>query len=204
MIITSTALGQALTTIVTGLRLVLRLHAARIPALAPLLLLVIHNRLGRMAQRLDRLTLLWQENRLPKPRAITPPSATAPEPRPPSPQRPYIPSGQAWLIRLAQPSAQYITHLEIFLARPDTQALVEAAPQAGRILRPLCRMLGVKLPPELRRPRRHPSCPPAPPRPTRAHPPRRKPRSLRDFLATLPRPASPEGPDFFASHVFSA
>ena len=203
MITTQTALGQALTTIVTGLRLALRLAAARVPALGPLLLLLVHNRLGRMVQRLDRLAQLWQAGTLPKPRPTRPAQANQAEPRPQSPQRPYLPAGQAWLIRLAQPTVHYISHVELFLAQPDTKALIQATPEAGRILRPLCRMLGIALPAELRRPARPlPTPPGAPPQTVRASPPRRKPRSYQEFLAALPRPAAPAGPDFHASHVF--
>ena len=191
----STALGQAFTTIATGLRLALRLAAARIPALAPLLLLIVHNRLGRMVLRLDRLALLWQEGRLPKPRPTRAPQA---EPRPQSPQRPYIPAGQAWLIRLAQPAVHSIYPVELFLARPDTQAFLQAVPQAGRLLRPLCRMLGITPPAILKRPR----MPPAPPRPVRPRAPCREPRTYQAFLATLAPPPAPAGPDFYASHIF--
>ena len=192
---TSTALGQALTTIITGLRLALRLAATRVPALAPLLLLTIHNRLGRMVLRLDRLALQWQAGTLPKPRPARPQAA---EPRPQSPQRPYIPAGQAWLIRLAQPAVHSIYPVELFLARPDTQAFLQAVPQAGRLLRPLCRMLGITPPAILQRPRPRP----APPRPVRPRAPCREPRTYQAFLATLAPPPAPAGPDFYASHIF--
>ncbi len=195
MIATSTALGQAFTNIATALRLGLRIAAARIPALAPLLLLTIHNRLGRMVLRLDRLALQFQAGTLPKPCPARPQAA---EPRPQSPQRPYIPAGQAWLIRLAQPTVHAISQVELFLARPDTHALIEAAPQAGRLLRPLCRMLGITPPAILKLPRK----PPASPRPVRPRTPRREPRTYRAFLATLAPPPAPTGPDFYASHIF--
>jgi hypothetical protein len=52
--------------------------------------------------------------------------------------------------------------LQHFLSLPEMGELVGAAPQAGRILRPLCRILGVKVPPCLalrRRPRPSPVAP---------------------------------------------
>jgi hypothetical protein len=54
--------------------------------------------------------------------------------------------------------------LEKLVEDPELQALVAAAPQLGRVLRPLCHMLAVKLPPWLRLPRR-------PRRPVEKHPP---------------------------------
>jgi hypothetical protein len=44
--------------------------------------------------------------------------------------------------------------MEWMLAQLDMQELIAAAPQMGRVLRPLCRMLGVSLPAALRPPRR--------------------------------------------------
>jgi hypothetical protein len=45
------------------------------------------------------------------------------------------------------------------MADPEMAQLVAAAPQAGRILRPLCRMLRVRRPAYLRPPRRAPAQP---------------------------------------------
>ena len=44
--------------------------------------------------------------------------------------------------------------LQHLLAQPEMQTLLDAAPQAARLLRPLCRMLAVPLPPILHRPGR--------------------------------------------------
>jgi hypothetical protein len=58
--------------------------------------------------------------------------------------------------------------LQELLADPDMAALVAAAAQAGRILRPLCRMLNAEPPPYLRlskrprRPRRETAAKPKP------------------------------------------
>jgi hypothetical protein len=57
-------------------------------------------------------------------------------------------------------------HVYALLADPDTQALVAAAPQAGRILRPLCHTIGVELPDWLKLPKRpRKPRPPKPPKP---------------------------------------
>jgi hypothetical protein len=66
------------------------------------------------------------------------------------------------------------SQLRHLLADPEMAALIEAAPQMGRLLRPLCRSLGVRLPPGL-------LPPPRAPKP-------RKPRSPQP-----PRPAPADG-----------
>jgi len=151
-------------------------HAAANRLLCALLCLV-HARLGRMLQRLDRLALRWQAGRLPTPRPPLPPRRNPGQPNPAAPParpKPVIPSGHAWLFRLAQPAAQLAPQIQQALAHPDTQALVAAAPQAGRLLRPLCRMLGIAPPPWLR-------LPPRPPRPNDTR--------QRDSRPLSPRPS---------------
>jgi hypothetical protein len=88
-------------------------------------------------------------------------------PRSPGPA-PRLPRGLGWLLRVAPEASPFATQLGAFLAEPEVIALLEAAPQLARPLRPLCRMLGVRPAPAL---------PPA----RRAPPP-------------LAAPASPRGP----------
>jgi len=122
--------------------------------------------LHRPAQRLARLIAKLQAGTLapPRPRtaATTPPVPRAPKLR--------LPNRHAWLIRLVQRTAQLYPQLEILVGRPEMAELLAAAPQAGRILRPLCRMLGIRpLAPVLR----------LPPRPRRARPPKPAPTIAR-------------------------
>src|SRR6185437_15551987 len=94
-----------------------------------------------------------------------------------------------WLLRLAGHNsykvAVYGGFLQNLLADPEMVALIAAAPQLGRVLRPLCRMLGVdpgpaRLPPRSRDPR--------PPRATgrqsnpsrRPHTPERPPSTVAE------------------------
>ena len=127
------------------------------PGLAGPLIILIWTRLRRMADRITRLAARAGAGTLPPPRS-----------RPATPRRkaspPYqrLPRGVAWLVRMVPAAAFGAGQLEALLADPGTKALIEAAPQIGRTLRPLCRMLGVDPPPALRRP------PPAPPRPAEA------------------------------------
>jgi len=136
--------------------------------------------LHRPAQRLARLIAKLQAGTLapPRPRtaATTPPVPRAPKLR--------LPSRHAWLIRLVQRTAQLYPQLEILVGRPEMADLLAAAPQAGRILRPLCRMLGIRpLAPVLRLPER-----PRPPRPVKPKPavPRITARERRALLSYSP------------------
>ena len=55
-----------------------------------------------------------------------------------------LPAQRAWLVRaLGWEAAGYGSQLQALLAEPEMQALLLQVPAAGRILRPLCRMLGV-------------------------------------------------------------
>ena len=52
--------------------------------------------------------------------------------------------------RVLPETAQFAGVLTYLLCDPETVALVEKAPQAARMLRPLCRLLGVQMPAFLR------------------------------------------------------
>ena len=56
-----------------------------------------------------------------------------------------LPLRRAWLVRaLGWEVAGYGSQLQALLAEPEMVALLTAAPGVGRLLRPLCRMLGVE------------------------------------------------------------
>lgn len=83
-----------------------------------------------------------------------------------------LPTARAWLvIALRHDAAGHASQLRHVLDRPETAALLAAAPQAVRLLRPLCHLLGLD----------HPLLKP-PPRPAPAPRPRRP----------APSPAPPE------------
>ena len=55
-----------------------------------------------------------------------------------------LPTGRAWLVReLGWEAAGYMSQLEALLADVANRAALAAAPATGRVLRPICRMLGV-------------------------------------------------------------
>ncbi len=56
-----------------------------------------------------------------------------------------LPRGLAWLLRLVPEAAVYGSQLNHLLSDPEMVALLQAAPQMGRLLRPLCQMLGIRL-----------------------------------------------------------
>lgn len=84
-------------------------------------------------------------------RALVRPAATVRTPRAradrgdPDRARPVaLPSGRGWIVReLGWEAAAYLTAMETLLAEITTRATLAAAPRTGRILRPICRMLGV-------------------------------------------------------------
>ncbi len=171
-------------TILDGLKVTLGLIAHRDARVRALLTLAWY-RIHRTINRFERLVALWQSGKLPKPR-IRAPRAKRPAPTTPTPR---LPSGQAWLVRRLQDHHvnTRASQLQYFLAHtPELAAFLAAAPQANRLLRPVCRMLGitppVPLPPRAHAPR------PARPRPKRRP---RPPRSGPPAPPTVP-PRAPE------------
>ena len=163
-------------TILDGLKVTLGLIAHRDARVRALLTLTWY-RIHRTINRFERLVTLWQSGKLPKPR---PRAARAKRPAPTTP-KPRLPSGQAWLVRRLQDHHvnTRASQLQHFLANtPELQDFLAAAPQANRLLRPLCRMLGLA-PPVPLPPRTQAT------RPTRPRPPRR---------ARPPRPSPPAAP----------
>jgi hypothetical protein len=121
--------------------------------LARPLLILLWSRLNRTVLRFAALAARAAAGRLAAPRQR--PARPAPvSPPPPRPRPPAV--GFAWLVRLVPGTAAYGSQLQYLVATPEMTALLAAAPQAGRILRPLCRMLGV--PPPAKQP---PAKPPA-------------------------------------------
>lgn len=56
-----------------------------------------------------------------------------------------LPQGFGWLLPLVPcEAACFAGQIRTMLAEPDMAALIAAAPQARRVLRPLCRMLGIE------------------------------------------------------------
>jgi hypothetical protein len=137
----------------------------------PVLNLVLH-RMLRLVGRFDRLVLKWERDQLPVPRVRAK--------RPSSPRKAaasdlhlfgpevVLPTRFGWLQKMVPAAHMGAGYLDYMLQETDSQtrALVAAAPQAGRILRPLCRILGTPIPDWLALPKRvRKARPPQPPKP---------------------------------------
>ncbi len=140
------SLSQRLTLVVQALRAAIAAHAARDRATVAVAWLVWPY-LNRLAARFAALTARVQAGKgVAVARTTSGVRAAAEGPRlqVPRPRPPGLPQGFAWLARLAPgilPLRGQVCHL---LGDPELAALLAAAPGAGRILRPLCRMLGIK------------------------------------------------------------
>ena len=133
-------LATLLTAVLKGMRLALGpyVNAAQTPVLR-----LAYDRIGRAATRFHSLFTRWQTNTLPTPR-------TRPAQSRQRAPKPYFPAGRAWLAGSTDHHVRgHASQLEHLLNHPDMPAFLTAAPQAGRILRPLCHMLGIHMPPPL-------------------------------------------------------
>jgi hypothetical protein len=107
------------------------------------LAILLWTRLRRYAALLRRLC----DNPVPAPR---PRSASRRQRPPANPARLALPRRTAWLLAPVPEAAAAAGQLRALLADPELQRRIGEEPRLGRILRPLCRSLGVKLPAPLR------------------------------------------------------
>ncbi len=174
--------------------------AARGPGgfLATPLLVLLWSRLKQASVRILRLAA--RAGTPPAPRAaLRQPAARQPVQHPPR----RLPHRAGWLLQPVPDARAIAAQLQHLLAQPDMAALLAAAPGIERLLRPLCRMLGVTrptlpprpVPPSRPAPRQAPPSPPPPPASPqsralalgRPHPGRAPPTALR--AAPSPHPA---------------
>ena len=151
--------------ILRDLRAVIGTHVVTDTLRLPLLTL-LWTHLGRTARRFESLFRKWQAGSLPNPRP-----SRAGQPRKPQPAQLRLPRTRAWVVaELGYRAAGHAGQLQHLLNDSRMVDFIAAVPQAGRLLRPLCAMLGItaspvvpavlKLPPP---PRFRPSPPPPPP-----------------------------------------
>ena len=137
-------------------------------AMEPALTVPFHRRISHMHLRLERLWLRFRAGRL------RPATLRVVTPRAGGSRKPYtlLPRKWGWLLEGGKHHAAYFTHqLHDLLTSPDMAALLEAAPQAKAMLRPLCRALAVELPWTV--------TPPRPPKPRKPRAPRPAPEPFR-------------------------
>jgi len=155
--------------------------------------ILVWSRLRRLASRFVRLAARLEAGTKP-----APPRPAAPRPKRPKPPH-RLPRGHAWLVRLVPEAASGASQLQHLLAEPEMAALIAATPQMGRLLRPLCRMLGVAPPPAIAKPPPVTGASPSRPaavRAPRASPPapRPRPRRTSSGLVALPAACGPPVP----------
>jgi hypothetical protein len=97
-----------------------------------------------------------------------------------------LPTSFAWLVRFAPEVTGYRSQLYHLLSDPEFATLLSAAPQMGRVLRPLCRMLGIRVPKDLLPPSPTGTAPRAP---GQTHP------GATPIAAQAPPPQPVPGPD---------
>ena len=185
--------------IFAGLRKVLAAYIATDRSAGPLIV-VVCNRMAGILEQVTALAARLRAGPLPPPRKRGPraPKPTQAGPKPhwrlfkdrKSGLSVLLPHKPGWLqAMLGWQAAGYTNTLRRLLEEPEMAAFLQAAPQAGRLLRPLCRMLMVKLPPVLQLPQRprRPRPRPQPPDPE-AKLPRQRDRPYRR------KPTAPAGP----------
>ena len=164
-----------LTQLLAQLRALLFAHEPTVAAARAPIFRWLHNYVARTQSRLLRLFTLWQQHRLPAPRPRRNPSAqplatpAAPQENPPA-VHPRISRSRAWLLReIGRPAAALNGLLAHLIAQPEFETFLREVPRAGRLLRPLLRILNADpMPPVLALPPR--------PRAPRPGPPRRETR----------------------------
>ena len=104
-----------------------------------LLLVAVWGRIGRMRTRMERLIARWRAGTLPAPRKSRVGEMRTPSVRTPS----IIPRTSAWLLVAVRDARAMRGQLEHLLSEAEWVEFLAAVPRAGRILRPLCRMLGI-------------------------------------------------------------
>ena len=128
--------------LLTDLRAAIAVVAARDRRLT-VLLVAVWGRVSRVAQRMERLFARWQAGTLLLPRTARVGLVAAAR------ERVRFPSGRGWLIVPVRDAGAYGSQLAHLIAQPEFAAFLAAVPQAGRVLRPLMRMLSVEALPEV-------------------------------------------------------
>jgi hypothetical protein len=147
--------SQVLGFVIAALFEVVAAHCEKHRAMLPILP-ILWRRLHITAARFQILFTRWCEGRLLAPRNPAhrkPQGQPSPEPDP-NDRDPVLPRGDGWLTKRVPQAAIFGTHLRYLLADPDVATFLAEVPQAGRMLLPLCRMLGVKPLPQMRPPKR--------------------------------------------------
>jgi hypothetical protein len=136
---------------IEGLRKDVAAEGPRGRVAVPLIVLV-WGRLRRMVARFASVVARFRDGTLPeagsgrrRPARARPASLPCPA---------DLPRRVAWVLQVIPGAACWRAGIEEMLDDPEMAAIVAGAPQIGRVLRPLCRMLGIEPVPALVLPRR--------------------------------------------------
>ena len=163
------AISASLRLILLGLRSVIGMWGLDGPRTV-----LLSNRIGRVFGRIERMLMRFRAGKLRLGSQRTETTRQVLAHRVPAI---VLPRRFGWLVIAGKhQAAGYGCQLQALLQEPDMAALLEAAPQAKRMLRPLCRALAIELPWTI--------TPPRPPRPRKPRPSRPKPEP---FKIPLPR-----------------
>jgi hypothetical protein len=106
--------------------------------------ILLHRRVGEVAGRIERMLVRFRAGKLWRMPARTTQARRADAIRR---ANCTLPRRFGWLVKLGgYRAAGYRAQLEMVLQSPDITALLAAAPQAARVLRPLCRALALEWP----------------------------------------------------------
>ena len=111
---------------------------------------------GRVFGRIERMLIRFRAGKLRT--GVTQPNRKAAAST--KPRAPALPRKFGWLVIAGKhQAAGYASQLQHLMAEPEMAELLEASPQARRVLRPLCRALAIELtwtvtPPRPRKPRK--------------------------------------------------
>jgi hypothetical protein len=150
---TTTKLSEVLDIIVNGLCAAMQKQSETDPYIVPICIR-LWTSLLHMTKRYERLVARFLEGSL-RPYSPRPyrPRTKWPEPlrKPGEEPKPKttLPRAFGWILKYVPGAALYSDQLRVALADPLMIEFLTAAPQAGRLLRPLCRTLGVPLTAEL-------------------------------------------------------
>lgn len=160
------------------LAMIFRLIGLR--AAAPVPLVDLHRYIVRIRQRFERLIARLAAGTPPR---IYPPRPVGAEVKPRNNPRLRLPTRKGWFgTLLGHNGRNFASQVQHLLNEPDVAALLAPSPQAHRLLRPFCRLLGIApacIPPLPRRTRK----PPPQPRPPRV---RRLTRRMREAILWYP------------------
>jgi hypothetical protein len=181
-------LAERVANILEAVRGAIAAHARAVPSTVPIIR-IVWTYLNHTARRLDALTRRVAAGTAAiRPRARRAPDPAEPAKPRPAPQHPPLPRQFGWLCRLSPNVAAFASQLRHVLASDEVATLLIEAPQAARLLRPLCTMFGIRpgldLPAVLfpRRPKRAPRPrTPRPPKEPRAPRPRARPRPIQIY-----------------------